>query len=371
MSMTFAAVIWGADDPCSVNTAYEPESSFTVSPRSTTLPLYFWYWGSSSEFLRWQRSINDGKWTFLHLFFASSITSYLFLTFVSCHAKIFSSFSHYFSTAAFASGFFLMLEASEWICAQDCNDLLIKFIHFAMMWSWWSLCPAPSSLGLVLSSASTIQAYFVLRVPILWWVSPLLFIGILQGIAAGIGTSNFLRAAFIVSLNSSSVGSMKNIPLNCLVLSSFGFSIAHLCFTFFFTASEIHFHVSGHTSSGREVFCFLVSLLPDHVYPSSGLSFRRTKSCESCPCIWQFYFSIHVPVIVSMFLHEYIQGCMSRSGNVDVLQRIRKWFFSWHVQFDSGFNVMTINEFSCNSPEVIFSFLIIPRWAVLKWSWRK
>ena len=44
MSMTFAAVIWDADDPCSVNTAYEPES-----PRSTTLPLYFWYLGSSSE----------------------------------------------------------------------------------------------------------------------------------------------------------------------------------------------------------------------------------------------------------------------------------------------------------------------------------
>ena len=59
--------------------------------------------------------------------------------------------------------------------------------------------------------------------------SPLLFIGILQGIAACIGTSNFLRAAFSVSLNSSSSGSMKYFPLYCLALSSFGFSIAHLC----------------------------------------------------------------------------------------------------------------------------------------------
>ena len=32
-----------------------------------------------------------------------------------------------------------------------------------------------------------------------------------------------------------------------------------------------------------------------------------------------------------------------------------------YVQFDSGFNVMTINEFSRNRPEVTFSFLIIPR----------
>ena len=33
------------------------------------------------------------------------------------------------------------------------------------MWSWWGLCPAPCRLGLVLSSASTKQAYFVLRFP--------------------------------------------------------------------------------------------------------------------------------------------------------------------------------------------------------------
>ena len=41
MSMIFAAVICDADDPCSQNTAYDPESFFTTSPRSTTLPLYF------------------------------------------------------------------------------------------------------------------------------------------------------------------------------------------------------------------------------------------------------------------------------------------------------------------------------------------
>ena len=104
---------------------------------------------------------------------------------------------------------------------------------------------------LLLALASTKQAYFVLRSQILRWCSPLLFIGILQGITAGIGTSNFLQAAFIVSLNSSSFGSMKNILLNCLALSSFGFSIAHLCFAFFFAASDMYFHISGHTSSAR------------------------------------------------------------------------------------------------------------------------
>ena len=93
MSMTLEAVIWDADDPCSVYNAYAPESFFTMSPQSTTLPLYFWYRSSNSEFLRWQRSINDAKWTFLPLFLASSITSFLFRTFVS-HAWIFFSFPH-------------------------------------------------------------------------------------------------------------------------------------------------------------------------------------------------------------------------------------------------------------------------------------
>ena len=39
--MIFAAVICDANEPCSVKTAYAPESSFTMSILSTTLPLYF------------------------------------------------------------------------------------------------------------------------------------------------------------------------------------------------------------------------------------------------------------------------------------------------------------------------------------------
>ena len=40
-AITFAVVIWDVDEPCSVKTAQAPESSFTTSPRSTTLHLYF------------------------------------------------------------------------------------------------------------------------------------------------------------------------------------------------------------------------------------------------------------------------------------------------------------------------------------------
>ena len=52
---------------------------------------------------------------------------------------------------------------------------------------------------------------------------------------------------------------------------------SHFCFAFFFAASDICFHIYGHTSSEREVVCFLVSLHPDHVYPSNDLSFNRTN----------------------------------------------------------------------------------------------
>ena len=85
-------------DPFSVNIAYDPESSSTISPRSTTRPLYLWYWGTNSEFFRWQRSINDAKWTFLpYSLLPSSINSFLFMTFDSCHAWIFSNFPMLFS----------------------------------------------------------------------------------------------------------------------------------------------------------------------------------------------------------------------------------------------------------------------------------
>ena len=41
-SITFAAVICDADEDCSVFSAYDPESSFTMALRSTTRPSFFW-----------------------------------------------------------------------------------------------------------------------------------------------------------------------------------------------------------------------------------------------------------------------------------------------------------------------------------------
>ena len=117
-SITFAAVICDADEPCSVNTAQAPESSFTMSPRSTTLPLYFWNCGSNSEFLRWHKSINEAKWTLLLFFCASFMTSFLLLTCFTFHDGIASSFLHSLSTAAFASGIFIAWSIGINLCTK-------------------------------------------------------------------------------------------------------------------------------------------------------------------------------------------------------------------------------------------------------------
>ena len=102
------------------------------------------------------------------------------------------------------------------------------------MWSSRFLWRDPSKRCLVNSSASTMHAYFVLHFFSTLLVSLYLSRWVLQGIAAGIGTSNLLRAFFMSCLNSWSSGSMKWMPYNFLALSSFGFSIAHFLLFFAF-----------------------------------------------------------------------------------------------------------------------------------------
>ena len=153
------------------------------------------------------------------------------------------------------------------------------------------------------SSASTKHSYFVLQIPGALQVSLYSRPLVLQGIAAGIGTSNFLRAFQIVSLNSSSAGSMKSMPRNVLALSSFGFSIAHFCFSFRIDDSDMSFHISGHRESGLDVVCFRVSRPPGHVYPSGGFSSHIVNLVKPV----HVSVPINVPIIVDAFLQHYIQ----------------------------------------------------------------
>ena len=98
-----------------------------------------------------------------------------------------------------------------------------------------------SSLGLVLSSASTDTSVFCLAFPnIAVGLVHCSFIGFLQGIR----TANFRRSVLILSLNSSTFGSIKNISFNCLALSSFElYDIPILALLSSFAASDICFHI--------------------------------------------------------------------------------------------------------------------------------
>ena len=147
-----------------------------------------------------------------------------------------------------------------------------------------------NSRGLVSFDNSSM---FCLAFPIPKVSSPQ-FIGVLQGIAAGIGISNFLRALFMVCLMFSSSGSMKKIPRNCPALSSFGFSMIQFCFALRFAASDKCFHISGHPVSGLEVVRFLVSVLPRTVYIRQ-VAFRSIKWI-----LWNL--SMH---LIILFLHPH------------------------------------------------------------------
>ena len=69
-------------------------------------------------------------------------------------------------------------------------------------------------------------------------------------------------------------------------------------------------------------------------------------------------------------LRHYIQRCVGSSGNVNVFQWNKEWFFIRHIQFDTGFHAMTVNEISWYKPIIAFSFTII-KWWVLSSGWRR
>ena len=199
-------LLQSTDDHCSVNTAYEPESSFTISSRSTTRSLYFWCFASNSAFFKWHMPISEAKWTFATFVLTSSITSFLLLTFVRFHAKMFSNFSHSLSTAAHAAKIFMSWCVGINLCTNlyCCSELS----PFLAIWSSWWFGKDSPICSLVDSLASKIHASVDLALldlsPVtLFW----LFLLILRGMSGATGVANFLRAFLI--LNSLSSGSMN------------------------------------------------------------------------------------------------------------------------------------------------------------------
>ena len=139
------------------------------------------------------------------------------------------------------------------------------------------------------------------------------------------------------------------------------------CFALRFDASDIGFHISGHTLSGLEVVCFLVSLLPDHIHPAVVHS---TK--------WILWKPVHESDTSrspsTLPLSSILSNITSKDVRVFLVTSIFQWnkerFFSRHVHFNSGFHIMTVNEVSWDRPKITLGFTIIPWW-VLSWGWRR
>ena len=135
---------------------------------------------------------------------------FLFLTFVSCHEGIFSELFPFFVGSAASCIWHLCM------ALRHRN----KFVNKIVVTQWINSFPCNMiSMILVKRSFHALPRRFVgfndacvfclTIIQKRWQVSLYSSRLVLQGIAAGIGTSNFQRAFSIIPLNSSSAGSMK------------------------------------------------------------------------------------------------------------------------------------------------------------------
>ena len=125
---------------------------------------------------------------------------------------------------------------------------------------------------------------------------------VLRGIAADIGTSNFLLAFFI--LNSSSAGSIEQRPRNFPALSSLVFFDSPLLLF-----SSLQTYASTLLATHCRVLRSFVSssVSPRTTYTHQVcLLIQYNESHEICPCVRHFSFSINVPVIFNTFLRHHI-----------------------------------------------------------------
>ena len=169
---------------------------------------------------------------------------------------------------------FLMLEASEWICARNCTEL-----WNSSLLQWYDLDEV--CVQLLLASVSCFRRHQQYK-RVLSCVSQ--YCGGFPHCSFSVICEALLLASELPTFYERL--SLWAWILRRLVQWRIFLSIVWHCralvsrkpifVLLFFATSDICFHISRHTSSGREVVCFLVSL-PNHVYPSGGLSFSRTN----------------------------------------------------------------------------------------------
>ena len=244
-----------------------------MSLRSTTRPLYFWNCGCNSEFLRWQRSINTLT-TQIELFFLHSLLQrsplFLVLTFVSCHAGIFSSSSNSFSAAAFASGIFIAwrikfvhkIVVVQLLNSSSCNMIFMTFMKSSFHTLSRRFVGFNDTCVFCLTIFRDAAGFPVLFASVFarhcswhrnFQLSTRIFHDILEFFVSWINEVNTTQSSGIVEL----------WFLDGPLLLLFSFRRFRQIFPSLWP--------QGVWSGGRLVFCQSV---PDHVYPSGGFSFN-------------------------------------------------------------------------------------------------
>ena len=315
----WAAVTCDADGPCS---AQEPESSFTMLLTERSPAFVFWNDRSNSTFLRWHMSISEEKWTVLFFFCASRMTPFLLFTFVNCHGGIFSSFSHSLSTAALASGIFH--------CSRHGN----KFVHQIVVTSRIE----PFLLDVIFmilkqSSFQTLSRRFVtvhdaciLRSASVRFAASFRALMVLDLTKHDCFHWQFqLFRAFFHGFFQLNIFWIDKIDASQFPeLSSFGFSIAHCCFSLRWAAFHIPNQISGDKWSGLHVAWILVSRSPGPCAPIWRFFVQYSELREASPRFRQFPVAINVPIIVCTAVQQHIRGSTC-SPDHDW-----EWFFRGH-----------------------------------------
>ena len=253
------AATWDADEPCSVKTALAPESSFTMTPLSTTLPLNFCNFGSTSAFLRWHVSINIAKWTFL------------------------------FVSLCFQDNFLLTVDFFQ----SPCWDRLELFPFF-------------------------IHCCFCIQ-NVLWH-------------------RNTLVRQIVLCHRS------KSLACDVVVVHSLSCGIMRFRHT---TMKRFWSLLGCNLRSCKHLRDAVWSSLTRHSWYHGSLQFSR---------IFESFFVFFV--INTLFL-QHVQICRSRPCHVNVFQWHRECFFLWHVDLNSRFIVMTIDEVTLDRPKVGTGFCVI------------
>ena len=87
--------------------------------------------------------------------------------------------------------------------------------------------------------------------------------------------------------------------------------------------------------------------------------FGSNEFSEPCPRLWQISVLVDIPIIVNALLLHQVQFGVSGPSYINVPKWNRQSFFFRHMELNSRFIVMTINEVTLNRPEVSSGFRVI------------